>query len=582
MLTQNRTLRSAIRLLFLCAGGVFSIMLTQCVPPTVGPTPTPTRTPKPTFTLTPSPTHTPSPTPTPAFPITVGCTAGVPQELCAALRDLASADPAHFVWTEEDAPLIALGIADGPQSRAVGTWTYAVVAPFFTVTDAVSSTALMHVWQGVPDAAWGQRPLVVTTDTLRVLSNVWGEATGDWVQTVSASDLLTHAIDLEAWAIVPFHHLTPRWKVLRVDGLSLVEKDVDMTHYPLTAPFFVGSASRPETLDFLSFAAPIWHNRDEARMTVLVMTGVTALTRATAQLMDRVGVTYPATDIKPWFADADFVHISNEVSFKEDCVASGSGTMSFCSHDSYIALLEEINTNIVELTGNHLVDKGIAPLRHSFELYKERGWQWYGGGENLADAMQPLTLTHGGNKIALLGCNTTDNPYDWATDELPGVATCRLRDRQVLDPAKLEQMREKIAALKAEGYQIIISLQYYETYEYVPYNQQIRDFRIFAEMGADYVQGSQAHQAQTMEFHKDTFIHYGLGNFFFDQMWSDGTRQEFINRLLFQDGRLLNIDLRTAILEEYGRPRPMTVGDPDPAADRAQFLQMIFDLRITP
>ena len=85
-----------------------------------------------------------------------------------------------------------------------------------------------------------------------------------------------------------------------------------------------------------------------------------------------------------------------------------------------------------------------------------------------------------------------------------------------------------------------------------------------------------------MEFYEGAFVHYGLGNFFFDQMWSDGTRQEFVDRLTFYDGRLLGIDLRTAILEEYGRPRPMTVGDPAPEADRARFLEMIFDLSPQP
>jgi poly-gamma-glutamate synthesis protein (capsule biosynthesis protein) len=85
-----------------------------------------------------------------------------------------------------------------------------------------------------------------------------------------------------------------------------------------------------------------------------------------------------------------------------------------------------------------------------------------------------------------------------------------------------------------------------------------------------------------MEFYSGAFVHYGLGNFFFDQMWSDGTRQGFVDRLTFYEGRLLSIDLRTIINEEYGRPRPMTVGDPEPAADRARFLQMIFDLSPQP
>jgi poly-gamma-glutamate synthesis protein (capsule biosynthesis protein) len=52
-----------------------------------------------------------------------------------------------------------------------------------------------------------------------------------------------------------------------------------------------------------------------------------------------------------------------------------------------------------------------------------------------------------------------------------------------------------------------------------------------------------------------------------------GTRQQFIDRLVFYDGRLLNIDLRTAMLEEYGRPRPMT------SEERRAFLAMILAIR---
>jgi poly-gamma-glutamate synthesis protein (capsule biosynthesis protein) len=299
------------------------------------------------------------------------------------------------------------------------------------------------------------------------------------------------------------------------------------------------------------------------------------MTRATAQLMDAKGITYPAKDILPWFEDADFVHVSNEVSFKPDCVAEGSGTMSFCSNDSYIALLEEIGTNIVELTGNHLEDKGAQWVDHSLEMYAERGWQWYGGGRNALEGSQPITLTHNGNKIALIGCNHV-GPY--AGDDSGGAAPCNY-----------SAMQQTIAELRQAGYQTIATVQHYEAYDpqletyfYEPTTQQMADFRGLAEAGATMVMGSQAHQPQTMEFYTDTFIHYGLGNFFFDQMWSDGTRQEFVDRLIFYQGQLISIDLHTAILEEYGRPRPMTVGDPDPAGDRRAFLQMIFDLRPQP
>ncbi|MDP3184887.1 MAG: CapA family protein, partial [Anaerolineales bacterium] len=86
------------------------------------------------------------------------------------------------------------------------------------------------------------------------------------------------------------------------------------------------------------------------------------------------------------------------------------------------------------------------------------------------------------------------------------------------------------------------------------------------------VNGSQAHLPQAMEFYDGAFIHYGLGNLFFDQMDIPvaGTRREFIDRQIFYAGKYISTELLTAMLEDYARPRPMT------ASERTQFLQDIF------
>ncbi len=564
----------------ICPALLGLLALTGCATPTIGPTPTPTRTPiPPTPTSTPTPVP-PSPTPTPAFPVTAGCAPGVPEGACVRLRAAIAEASAYFVWTDDVTHADTL-VDVVPLANAVplGTWTYAVVAPFFTVDDDVTIADVRSMWAGTPAGPFTERPLLVTDDTRAAISTLWGASAEGTLQVIAASELLTTAEQMNAWAIVPFDSLEPRWKVLRVNGLSLLDKAADMAAYPLTLPLYWGSAVRPETLSLLPRAPETFNNRNPEAMTIVLMTGVTAMARGTGRLMDLKGVTYPAQDVWPWFAAADIVHISNEVSFKSDCVTEGSGTMSFCSHDSYIGLLEAINTSVIELTGNHLVDKGIAPLRYTLELYKERGWQWFGGGENYTDARQPALFEYGPNKIAFIGCNSVDNPYDWATDELPGVFSCRQLERKALDPDDLAYLQTTIADLRAQGYNVIFTVQEYETESYTPFNGQINDFRTFADLGPVYVQGSQAHQPQTMEFYGDTFIHYGLGNFFFDQMWNEG-RQGFVNRLVFYDNRLLSIELLPTWLEEYGRPRPMTNDDPNPAANRRQFLQMIFDLRL--
>jgi len=550
-------------LISLSVAAVGLLLFSQCAPlPVAIPTSTPTRTPR---IPTPTVTITPSPTSTPAFPVSIGCVQELPDEVCEQFQAIAAQISTHFVWTDDAAQAtVVAGREATPGSRRIGLWTYAVAAPFYTVADGLSTGDLQSAWSGTPSGPLIEHALLMSQDTRDILSALWGPTQSESIVTVAASEILTTAQQLNAWAIVPFHALDPKWKVMRVDGLSLLEKGLSQESYPLSFPIYVGSATRAETLALLPLQPTTFVNRDEGSMTIVVMTGVTALTRATAQLMDRMGVTYPARDIKAWFTDADFVHISNEVSFKPDCIAEGSGTMSFCSHDSYIGLLEEIKTNVVELTGNHLEDKGSQWVDHSLEMYRQRGWLWYGGGANQIEAARPITITHAGNHIAFIGCNTV-GPF--AGEDSGGAAAC-----------DFAQVSADLQQLRSAGYLPIMTVQYLEDYSYSPTPAQIRDFRFLAEAGAVVVQGSQAHQAQTMEFHGDTFIHYGLGNFFFDQMWSDGTRQEFVDRLTFYDGRLLSIDLRTAILEEYGRPRPMTVGDPAPEADRSAFLEMIFSV----
>ncbi|MBN1262714.1 MAG: CapA family protein [Anaerolineae bacterium] len=537
------------------------VVLSACAPPTVNPTPTPTRTPHPTLTPTPSPTATPPPTPTPAFPVSVGCAEGVPAGACTRLQESVAAHPEHFVWLEGNgSTTLTLAAQADSGAPLQGRWIFALAAPFFTIEDDVDVLDLLSTWQGTPTGPFIEHPLLVTVATQAALSTLLGAPGPEGPRVTGMDTLFTEAAAQEGWAIMPFDQLNAQWKVLDIDGISLLARDAALDAYPLAIPLSLNSATRPETLPLLEFSADAFYNRNEDLMTIVAMTGVTAMTRAFASWMEQQGYTYAAEPIRDILITADFTHISNEVSFKPDCVPEPSGTMSFCSADGYIELLEYVGTDIVELTGNHLADKGLEPIRHSFDLYRERGWQWFGGGENLVDATRPLTITHGPNRLAFIGCNPIGPAYDWATEDSPGSAPC-----------DYEAMKQTVTQLRDAGYLPIVTLQYLETEQYYPTAQQIRDFRAFADAGAVVMQGSQAHQVQTMEFYNDTFIHYGLGNLFFDQNWIEA-RPNFIDRLVFYDGRLLSVDLFPTTMEAYGRRRSMTPEEARP------FLEMIYEL----
>ena len=239
----------------------------------------------------------------------------------------------------------------------------------------------------------------------------------------------------------------------------------------------------------------------------------------------------------------------------------------FCSSPERIELLDYVGADIIELSGNHLLDYGLEAINLTLDMYEQRDWFTYAGGWNLADARSPALVDHNGNRLAFIGCNLVGPPNAWASTTTPGSAPC---GDYLWLVAEIERLRE-------EGYLPIVTLQYAEDYTDYPSGQMTADFQKLADAGAVVVNGSQAHTPKMMSFHHESFIHYGLGNLFFDQMevfyndvYLDGTRQEFIDRLVFYEGKLISIELLTAMLEDYARPRPMT------AEERENFLSRIF------
>ncbi len=436
-------------------------------------------------------------------------------------------------------------------------WVYALVAPFPTYLDGVSLSDLKNAWQGGSTGLFDGRPIMMAYSTKAAFSAIWGEPGASAVRVVAENELLPAAWnDKIAWAILPFEALEPRWKVLRVDGISPLDSTFDISTYPLVVPFtltgdraILDLASQTAEQEKLTMLPAT--NFDRRKMTTVIMTGVTALVRATADRMEKKGNTYPARDIVDWLRDADITHISNEVSFNPDCKPPNASDPSlfFCSNPKYIELLDYIQANVIELTGNHMNDFGREALVYSLDLYHQHNMQYYASGKNLDEARAPLKIENNGNKIAFIGCNPAGPSSVWATDTAAGAANC-----------DYDYMTQQIRQLRSEGYLVIATFQYYESYDPKPSPKQQEDFHQLSDAGAVIVDGSQAHRPQAMEFNGDGFIHYGLGNLFFDQMetpWT-GTRDEFIDRHVFYDGRYISTELKTAMLEDYARPRPTT------------------------
>ena len=463
------------------------------------------------------------------------------------------------VWVEESQDFAS----ENPKS----IWIYALVAPFPTVTDGVTIEDIRAAWSGNLSEAFGSSPLLMTETTQEVFTTLWGPSSGEAVNIVESDNLLETAwSSIPSWAIVPFEDLVPRWKVLAVDGQAPIHKEFDPRSYPLSVTFALQGSIPDEQQASIQLPES---NRSPDKLTTIILTGVTALVRATAYTMEKKGVTYPGRDIREIMRQADIAHISNEIPFFSRCgypPNPGLKKLVFCTYPRYMDLLTDIGTDVIELTGNHFGDYGPEAMIETLSIYNDDDIPYYGGGADLSDSLKSALFEHNGNKLAFIGCNRPDiGKFPTATDSRPGAAPCDYK-----------YLPQEIRELTDRGYLVISTFQWNERDEYdpVPIPEQLSDFHLMADSGAVIVSGSQAHFPMAMEFYGDAFLHYGLGNLFFDQMGEccagEYNRWEFIDRYTIYDGRLANVELLTLMLEDYSRPRPMT------QAERSRFLNEYF------
>ena len=466
--------------------------------------------------------------------------------------------------TSADLSLTALNNVTGDMVYGVFQRVFAVAAAFPTVTDNIYLGEIQAIWNGNVPAGQEFTKLVMTESTRDAFTEFWGTAPSGLVSTMSKEGLITRVWEAtDTLALVPFEEIEPRVKVLHVDGISPLDRPMDAANYSLTVTYSLtgtSDAGIDHAIEIGQLLSTIPDtNRDEAKMAVVLMTGTTALARVTLRKIDLNGYEYPIELVKDWFLSADLRHVSNEVSFQEGCVYTDPYTMQFCSKPDQIKVLENIGINVVESTGNHMNDYPGDHFAQTLQMYQDRGWLSFGGGFNAATAKLPVTTEVNGNRIAFIGCNKVGFETVWATETRAGAAKC-----------DYDYFYQQISELKFQGYVVIATFQFDEI-SLPMYDETYRvPFKDAANAGADIVQGSQAHVPMGFEFVGDHLIHYGLGNFLFDQMEPENIR-EFYDRHIIYDGKYIGTELLTATLTDWSRPVPMN------EAERQSFLEEIFD-----
>jgi len=222
------------------------------------------------------------------------------------------------------------------------------------------------------------------------------------------------------------------------------------------------------------------------------------------------------------------------------------GEMVFGAAPETIEGLTYAGFDIVSLANNHFGNQGVAGMNFTLSHLNENGIEYAGAGENKAKAREPVIIERNGVKFAFLAYSDVrdTNREDYtATSDEPGIAVLTKSD-----------LTRDIQYTRERAHIVVVSIHWGVEYETTPTERQRTYAHLAIDSGASLVLGHHPHVIQPVEEYKDGYIFYSLGNFVFDQMWSEETRIGLIARIFFEGDRIVRVETIEVTIYDSHQP----------------------------
>ncbi|MFA6295955.1 MAG: CapA family protein [Patescibacteria group bacterium] len=220
--------------------------------------------------------------------------------------------------------------------------------------------------------------------------------------------------------------------------------------------------------------------------------------------------------------------------------------MSFKAEPEFIEGIKLAGFDVMAMANNHTKNQGPEGLLFTFDLLNQNNIKFCGAGKNFAEAHQPAILESKGKKFAFLAYTYSDG-IDFQThlsENEPDVAFW-----------DANQAKIDIDQAKTQADSVIVYMHAGQEYSPKPIQDQINFAHSAIDNGADLVLGSHPHWVETTEKYKDKYIIYSMGNFVFDQDWSQETKEGVIVKLKYKDNRFNQAEFIPVIIEDFNQPR---------------------------
>lgn len=238
---------------------------------------------------------------------------------------------------------------------------------------------------------------------------------------------------------------------------------------------------------------------------------------------------FPFLRIAGYFDEADILsgNLEGPISNKGEKVGS---IYSFRNDPKAIEGLIFAGFDILSVTNNHVFDYGREAMEDTFLRLKEAGINYVGGGFSENEAYSPLIKEVKNIKIAFLAYTNLGTEFWAAKENQSGIAWL-----------KEETLKENMKQAKNRADIVVISMHFGEEYQSQPTLEQKYFAHLAIDLGADLVVGHHPHVVQEIEKYKSGYIAYSLGNFIFDQGFSEETMKGLLLKVIVEKGKIKEV-----------------------------------------
>jgi poly-gamma-glutamate capsule biosynthesis protein CapA/YwtB (metallophosphatase superfamily) len=284
----------------------------------------------------------------------------------------------------------------------------------------------------------------------------------------------------------------------------------------------------------------------EIPQTTLFFAGDIMLSRnVAAKMYTAQDFSLPFINVSEHVAKADISFANLESPFNDQGDHSVEGSLNFNADPKSIEGLNYAGFDVISTANNHSYDQEKAGINFTYKWLNDHGITPIG---TTPSCHMGTIITKNNIKFGFLA-------YSYAAFNDGGTK----RDPLVCDANDLVSVAKDIQLLKTKVDFLIVSAHLGTEYKRSPDESSVLFAHKAIDSGADLMIGHHPHWIQTTESYKGKWIFYSLGNFVFDQMWSQDTREGLTVNITFQDKLLDKVEVKPVIIENYCCPRWATL-----------------------